>query len=146
MVGSISNRKRRKLKSEINVVPYIDVMLVLLIIFMVTAPLLRLGVDVKLPEANARAMEAPKDPIIVGVTKDGRYLLTLQGQAAEELDEAALEARIAAFVRQEPQTAVYIAGDMGAQYSLIYGAMATLQRAGVVRITFMGESAGKAGR
>lgn len=143
---SMRKRRRRKLNSEINVVPYIDVMLVLLIIFMVTAPLLRLGVDVKLPEANARAMEAPKDPIIVGVTRDGRYLLTLQGQPAEELDEPALETRIAAFVRQDPQTAVFIAGDMGAEYALIYTAMAALQRAGVVRITFMGESAGSAGR
>ncbi len=143
---SMRKRRRRKLTAEINVVPYIDVMLVLLIIFMITAPLLRLGVDVKLPEANARAMEAPKDPIIVAVTRDGRYLLTLEGQPGEELDEAALEARIAAFVRQDPQTPVFIAGDMGAEYSLIYGAMATLQRAGVVRITFMGESVGSSGR
>lgn len=143
---SMRKRRRRKLAAEINVVPYIDVMLVLLIIFMVTAPLLRLGVDVKLPEANARAMEAPREPVIVAVTKDGRYLLTLEGQPAEELDEAALEQRIAAFVRQDPQTAVFIAGDMGAEYSLIYTVMAALQRAGVVRITFMGESAGSAGR
>ena len=140
------NRRRRKLAADINVVPYIDVMLVLLIIFMVTAPLLRLGVDVQLPEANAKAMEAPKEPVIVAVTRDGRYLLTLQDMAGEELDEAALEARIAAFVRQDPQTAVFIAGDMGAQYSLIYSAMATLQRAGVTRITFLGESAGSPGR
>lgn len=140
------SRRRRKLAAEINVVPYIDVMLVLLIIFMVTAPLLRLGVDVKLPEANARAMEAPKEPVIVAVTQDGRYLLSLKDQAAEEMDEATLETRIAAFVRQDPQTAVFIAGDMGAQYAMIYSAMATLQRAGVVRITFMGESAGDSGR
>ncbi len=146
MSMSMRKRRRRKLKADINVVPYIDVMLVLLIIFMVTAPLLRLGVDVKLPEANARAMEAPKDPIIVAVTRDGRYLLTLQGQPAEEMDEAALEARIAAFVRQDPQTAVFIAGDMAAQYATVFSAMATLQRAGVVRITFMGESAASAGR
>ena len=139
------SRRRRKLTAEINVVPYIDVMLVLLIIFMVTAPLLRLGVDVKLPEANARAMEAPKDPVILAVTREGRYQLSLQGQASEELDEAALEARIAAFVRQDPQLAVFIAGDMAARYAVIYGAMATLQRAGVVRITFMGEAAGNPG-
>ncbi len=141
-----TRRRRRKLAAEINVVPYIDVMLVLLIIFMVTAPLLRLGVEVKLPEADARALETPKEPVIVAVTRDGRYLLNLQDQPVEELDEAALEARIAAFVRQDPQTVVFIAGDMGAQYAVIYGAMAALQRAGVVRITFMGESAASAGR
>src|SRR5690554_2835161 len=135
----MTRRRRRKLNAEINVVPYIDVMLVLLIIFMVTAPLLQLGVDVKLPQADARGIQAPKDPVVVGVTRDGRYLLKLEGQAAEELDEGGLEARIAAFVRQSPDTAVFIDGDMDASYSLIYRAMAALQRAGASRITFRGE-------
>lgn len=135
----MTRRRRRKLTAEINVVPYIDVMLVLLIIFMVTAPLLQLGVDVKLPQADARGIQAPKDPVVVGVTRDGRYLLKLEGQAAEELDEGGLETRIAAFVRQNPDTAVFIDGDMDASYSLIYRAMAALQRAGASRITFRGE-------
>ena len=136
---SMRIRKRRKLKADINVVPYIDVMLVLLIIFLVTAPLLQLGVDVKLPQADARGIQAPKDPVVVGVTRDGRYLLKLDGQNVEELDEVALETRIAAFVRQSPETAVFIDGDMDASYSLIYRAMAALQRAGATRITFRGE-------
>ncbi|MCX7557257.1 ExbD/TolR family protein [Xanthomonadaceae bacterium JHOS43] len=138
---SMRIRKRRKLKAEINVVPYIDVMLVLLIIFMVTAPLLQLGVDVKLPQADARGIQAPKDPVVVGVTREGRYLLKLEGQNVEEMDEASLEARIAAFVRQSPETAVFIDGDMDASYSMIYRAMATLQRAGATRITFRGDPA-----
>ena len=58
-------RKKRKLKAEINVVPYIDVMLVLLIIFMVTAPLLNLGVDIKLPQSTAKAVTVPKEPILI---------------------------------------------------------------------------------
>lgn len=131
--------RRRRLKADINVVPYIDVMLVLLIIFMVTAPMLQLGVDVKLPEADAKAMQAPKEVVRVSVTRDGRFLLALQNQAAEPLDEAALEARVAAFVRQDPNIPVMIDGDMGVEYGLIYRAMAALQRAGVVRITFRGE-------
>ena len=122
----MTRRRRRKLNAEINVVPYIDVMLVLLIIFMVTAPLLQLGVDVKLPQADARGIQAPKDPVVVGVTRDGRYLLKLEGPPAEELDETGLETRIAAFVRQSPETAVFIDGDMDASYSLIYRAMAAL--------------------
>jgi biopolymer transport protein TolR len=72
-----SHRKRRKLKSEINVVPYIDVMLVLLVIFMVTAPLLTLSVDVKLPVANAKALQDRKEPIIVVAYPDGRLGLKL---------------------------------------------------------------------
>lgn len=131
--------KRRKLKADINVVPYIDVMLVLLIIFMVTAPMLQMGVDVKLPEADAKAMQAPKEVVRVSVTRDGRFLLALQNQSAEPLDEAALEAKVAAFVRQDPDIPVVIDGDMGVEYGLIYRAMATLQRAGVTRITFRGE-------
>ena len=78
-VSFSGRRKRRKLKADINVVPYIDVMLVLLIIFMVTAPLLNLGVDIELPQSNAKPIEQQKDPVIVEVTGDGRYFLTLEG-------------------------------------------------------------------
>src|SRR5690606_10410246 len=108
---SARTRRKRKLKAEINVVPYIDVMLVLLIIFMVTAPLLNLGVDIESPQANAAPMEQQKDPVIVEVTRDGRYYLTIQGQNAQEIGEEALKERIAAFVRQNPKTPVLIAGD-----------------------------------
>jgi len=99
-------RRRRKLKADINVVPYIDVMLVLLIIFMVTAPLLNLGVDIELPQSNAKPIEQQKDPVIVEVTQDGRYYLTLQGAVAEEIDEETLVAKVAAFARQNPQVPV----------------------------------------
>ena len=82
-MSMMTRHKRRKLKSEINVVPYIDVMLVLLIIFMVTAPLLSLSVDVDLPKSSARAVESEKDPVVVTVDADGRYFLTVQGGKAE---------------------------------------------------------------
>ena len=70
--------RKRKLKAEINVVPYIDVMLVLLIIFMVTAPLLNLGTDIKLPDSKAKALSTPKQPIVVSVYADGRYALMVE--------------------------------------------------------------------
>ena len=82
---SSRSRKRRKLKADINVVPYIDVMLVLLIIFMVTAPLLNLGVDVELPQANAKPIQQDKEPVIVGVHADGRLSLQLQGSEPQEI-------------------------------------------------------------
>ncbi|WP_267118728.1 biopolymer transporter ExbD, partial [Xanthomonas sacchari] len=85
MTAAISRRKRRKLKSEINVVPYIDVRLVLLIIFMVTAPLLSLSVDVDLPDSTARSVEGKKDPVIVTVDAEGRYTLTLQDGKPEKI-------------------------------------------------------------
>ncbi|MBB5209478.1 protein TolR [Chiayiivirga flava] len=134
-----SRRRKRKLKAEINVVPYIDVMLVLLIIFMVTAPLLNLGVDIELPQANAAPVTQQKDPVIVEVRAQGQYMLKLQDEPPEEIDEQALQAKIAAFVRQNPDTPIFIAGDKRAEYGLIYRGMALLQSAGVKRISFMGE-------
>jgi biopolymer transport protein TolR len=134
-------RRRRKLKNEINVVPYIDVMLVLLIIFMVTAPLLNLGVEIELPESNAKPIESEKDPVIVEITDDGRYFLTLQGAVAEEIDEAALVAKVGAFVRQNPQVGVLIAGDRRVDYGTIYQGMVLLQQAGVPKVGLMSKPA-----
>ncbi len=130
-------RRRRKLKNEINVVPYIDVMLVLLIIFMVTAPLLNLGVEIELPESNARPIETEKDPVIVEITADGRYFLTLQGAPSEEIDAEGLVAKVGAFARQNPEVGVLIAGDQRVDYGTIYQGMALLQQAGVPKVGLM---------
>ena len=108
-MSMMTRHKRRKLKSEINVVPYIDVMLVLLIIFMVTAPLLSLSVDVDLPQSQARAVDSKKDPVIVTVDAEGRYFLTLQGGKAEPLGGEELGARLAAFAAQNPDVPVFVA-------------------------------------
>jgi biopolymer transport protein TolR len=130
-------RKKRKLKNEINVVPYIDVMLVLLIIFMVTAPLLNLGVEIELPESNARPVETQKDPVVVEVTSDGRYFLTLQGAAAEEIDAESLVAKVGAFVRNNPEVQVLVAGDRRTEYGTVYQGMVLLQEAGVPKVGLM---------
>ena len=116
-VGALSHavrtiRKRRKLKAEINVVPYIDVMLVLLIIFMVTAPLLNLGVDIKLPQSTAKAVQVDKEPIVISVDKDGKFYLTLgRRQREEHRRRMTLVKKVAAFVRQNPQVPVLLGGD-----------------------------------
>ena len=130
-------RRRRKLKADINVVPYIDVMLVLLIIFMVTAPLLNLGVDIELPKSNAKTISQDKDPVIVSVDKDGHYFLTLQGAEQEALGAEALQAKVAAFVRQNPGVPVYVAGDRAANYEVVLQAMVLLQNADVPRVGLM---------
>ena len=88
------HRKRRKLKAEINVVPYIDVMLVLLIIFMVTAPLLNLGVDIQLPQSKARSIQNDKEPAVVSVDKDGHLFLTLGPAKREPIEPQALVAKV----------------------------------------------------
>ena len=134
-------RKRRKLKADINVVPYIDVMLVLLIIFMVTAPLLNLGVDVDLPKSKAHALEQKKDPVVVKIGRDGSYKLQL-GQAPEEsIDIATLGAKIAAFHAQNPDASVYLAADGSLDYQKVMDTMTLLQNAGVPRVALMSQPA-----
>ncbi|MBX3689401.1 protein TolR [Dokdonella sp.] len=135
---SLANRRRKhKLKAEINVVPYIDVMLVLLIIFMVTAPLMNLGVDIELPQSAAKSIHNDKEPAVVSVDRGGKLYLSLANAPREEIDAATLQKKIAAFVRQNPQIPVYVAGDTAADYGTIYQAMVLLQQAGVPKVGLM---------
>ncbi len=138
-----NGRRRRKLKAEINVVPYIDVMLVLLIIFMVTAPLLNLGVDVQLPQSAAKGLQAEKDPIIVSVDETGALYLTVQGSPSEPIEPEALKSKVGAFVRQNPAVTVLVGGDQRADYGRIYEAMVLLQQAGVPKVGLMSQPAQK---
>ncbi|MEO7062749.1 MAG: protein TolR [Dokdonella sp.] len=134
-----TTRKRRKLKAEINVVPYIDVMLVLLIIFMVTAPLLNLGVDIQLPQSAAKSIQNEKEPVMVSVDQDGKYFLTLGTSKREPIDATALVNKISAFIRENPQVPVLVAGDQRADYGKIYQAMVLLQTAGVPKVGLMSQ-------
>ncbi len=124
--------------AEINVVPYIDVMLVLLIIFMITAPLLQLGVEVELPPADAQPMDEPKDPIVVNVLADGSLALSLDGEV-EAVDEQSLTDKVAAMVRNNPDISVLIGGDRNVDYGRVYAAMVILQKAGVEKIGLMSD-------
>lgn len=139
-------RRRRPMMAEINVVPYIDVMLVLLIIFMVTAPLLTLGVDIQLPQADAKTLERDKEPALVEVDREGRVFLRLSGEAPEAIELPALEARIAAFVRNNPELPVLIGGDERVSYGTIYQVMVVLQRAGVPKVGLMSQPPPREGR
>ncbi|MBA3928822.1 biopolymer transport protein TolR [Pseudoxanthomonas japonensis] len=146
MAGSIIHRKRRKLKSEINVVPYIDVMLVLLIIFMVTAPLLTLSVDVKLPSSNAKAVETRDEPVIVIAYPDGRYGLKLpDAKQPDVLDAAALEAQVAAIrAEQGSELRIMVAAEGDAPYQKVLDAMDVLRRAKVSNVSLMTNAGGNA--
>ena len=146
MAGSIFHRKRRKLKSEINVVPYIDVMLVLLIIFMVTAPLLTLSVDVKLPSSSAKAVETRNEPIIVIAYPDGRFGLKLpEAKQPEVLDAAGLEAKVAAIRgEQGNELRIMVAAEGSAPYQKVLDAMDVLRRAKVSNVSLMTNAGGNA--
>jgi biopolymer transport protein TolR len=138
-MSTFARHKRRKLKSEINVVPYIDVMLVLLIIFMVTAPLLSLSVDVELPKSNARSVDSKSDPVIVTVDADGRYYLTLEGGKAQPIDATELKPRLEAFVAQNKDVPVFVAAPGGTEYQKVMDTMVLVQSAGVPRVSLMSQ-------
>jgi len=141
MTAMSSRRPRkRKLKAEINVVPYIDVMLVLLIIFMVTAPLLNLGVDIELPQSNARPIEQKKEPIVVSVDREGRLWLVLQGGKNEAVTEDQMVEKVGAFVRNDKNVPVYVAADADVAYQKVYDVLTALQtRANVPRAGLMSQ-------
>ena len=134
---SSARHKRLKLKSEINVVPYIDVMLVLLIIFMVTAPMINKNVDVNLPQANAKSMHDKKEPVIVVVDQDGKLYLTLGTDKRQPVDVATMQAKVGAFVKVNPEVSVLVAGDRDGKYDGVYQVLAQLQQAGVAKVGLM---------
>jgi biopolymer transport protein TolR len=143
--------RKRKLKAEINVVPYIDVMLVLLIIFMVTAPLLNLGVDVKLPQVAAATVEQPKQQVVVQVGEDGALSLIQRDEtgAASKvaLDEEALVARVGAFRANNPQLVVFVAGDGAVRYDAVLRVLQRLRsEAKVDKATLLTQSPDTAAR
>jgi biopolymer transport protein TolR len=118
--------------AEINVVPYIDVSLVLLIIFMVTAPMLQSGVDVELPRAEARAIDPNQDkPVIITIDKDGRIYLDVNNQEDISVEENELVAKVTAALAAKPGLAVLIRGDRSVGYGQVITVMAALKNAGV---------------
>lgn len=126
-------RQRRKPMGEINVVPYIDVMLVLLIIFMITAPMLTQGVKVNLPQADAEPVEMPDEntePLIVSVDAEGNFYVAIGDRQEEPIEARELMAKTAAVLRRNPQTPVMVRGDNAVNYGYVVTAMAFLQKAG----------------
>lgn len=122
--------------SEVNVLPYIDVMLVLLVIFMVTAPILTQGVDVELPEVTSEPIQTDEDnePLVVSLDADGRYYLEMGADSDEPLDlEEAIE-QVARFKRQNPDIPVLVRGDRRVAYGDVVILMSRLQNAGVTQV------------
>lgn len=126
-------RRQRKLNAEINVVPYIDVTLVLLIIFMITTPLMNLGVDVNLPESKANTIDIESEPAVINVTDKGDLYLSIGGDY-ELLDSAELQKKLAAFVKVNPDVPIMIGADKAVSYGQVYQAMAVAQQAGAKKV------------
>jgi biopolymer transport protein TolR len=135
------HRVRKRPMAEINVVPYIDVMLVMLVIFMVTAPLLTQGVAVDLPEASAEPMP-PEDqePLVVSVDAAGKLYLNIADDPDQAITGDDLKQRVAAVLRRSPKRSVLVRGDQSASYGHVVDAMVLLQQAGVPNVGLVTES------
>ena len=135
-----SNRFKKKRMAEINVVPYIDVMLVLLVIFMVTAPLLAEGVKVDLPETTSKPLDKlEQEPVIVSVDAKGNYYLNVGDKPESAIDNETLVARVAAILQHRKGADVLVRGDQNVEYGKVIMAMSLLQQAGVNNIGLVTE-------
>ena len=136
-----NSRNKRRPMAEINVVPYIDVMLVLLIIFMVTAPMLMQGVEVDLPEANTEPVEnQDSEPLIVSVDKSGQFFLNIGSQEDQALTLATVKQRVSAVIRRSPDKPVLVWGDKAVAYGQVVTLMVALQEAGAPSVGLVTEN------
>ena len=133
--------RRRRMLAEINVVPYIDVMLVLLVIFMVTAPMLMQGVEVDLPDAGAAPVKnQDAEPLIVSINDRGQLFLNLGADEKQALELATIRQRVAAVLRRTPDKPVLVWGDQKVDYGNVVVVMTALQEAGAPTVGLVTES------
>ena len=131
--------QKRRLMSDINVVPYIDVMLVLLVIFMVTAPLLTQGIEVELPKANSEPIESVADhePLVLSVDADGNLYINAGENEDQPQAGAEILRRVRIVLGEKPETPVFVKADRAVAYGNVVGAMVVLQQAGAQNIGFV---------
>lgn len=140
MQGLFNRNNQRRPMAEINVVPFIDVMLVLLVIFMITAPMLTQGVQVELPKVSSQPIDTPDntEPVIVAVDQEGSYHITL-GDSSTQVTLDELSQRIMTILERSPDSAVLVRGDREVAYGQIVTLMSSLQSAGVENVGLISE-------
>ena len=127
-------RQRRRSIADINVVPYIDVMLVLLVVFMVTAPLITQGLAINLPEAQGKPLPQQDEPLVVSVDKEGRYFFNINKDPQTATPLAEIQDRLRKIVQNRPNVQVLIEGDGAVPYRGIVALMRALQSTGVKQV------------
>lgn len=133
-------KKKRKLNADINVVPYIDVMMVLLVIFMITAPMLTQGVDVELPKASSDPVDTQdSEPVIVTVDKDGQYFIDVGGDPLAPVTGEVVEERVSKILNGNPKKLLLVRGDKGVNYDHVIQLMTLLQKAGAESVGLVTE-------
>jgi biopolymer transport protein TolR len=139
-VNTNRTKGKRRLMSEINVVPYIDVMLVLLIIFMITAPLLTQGIQVDLPNAPAQQLDPEllkdNEPLVLSVDREGQFYLNIGDDDDAPIDDATVVERASAVLRRNAQTPVLVKADEAVPYGRVVTGAVLLQQAGATKIGF----------
>ena len=135
MADALGRSRGRRALSEINVTPFVDVMLVLLIIFMVTAPLMQQGIDVNLPETTTQPLRVTGDPLILSVQKNGKYYL-----GRKEVPLAELVIRLEALFETRGSKEVFLRADRDAPYGVVVKAMAAAREAGSTRLGVVTEA------
>ena len=133
--------RQRRAMAEINVVPYIDVMLVLLVIFMATAPLLMQGVEVDLPDANSSPVsDSDAEPLIVSIDAQARLYLNLGASDDLALNIETVKQRVATVLKRNPEKAVMVWGDAAVPYGEVVALMSQLQEAGALSVGLVTEA------
>lgn len=134
-------KNSRRPMAEINVVPYIDVMLVLLVIFMITAPLLTQGVKVDLPQADSEPLPPEADdPVVVSVNAKGEYFIDIGEGKNAPVEPEALMTRVAAVLKYRPKTPIMVRGDRNVDYGHVVEAMVMIQQAGAPNVGLITET------
>ena len=123
--------------AEINVTPMVDVMLVLLVIFMVTAPLLTVGVPLDLPKTQAAPVSDPKPPVILSLNRAGEVFI-----GDERIDPSDLAERLSGLAAEDPTRIVYVRGDQTISYAQLMEALSMVNRAGFAKVSLIAEAAG----
>ncbi|MGE0254964.1 MAG: protein TolR [Alphaproteobacteria bacterium] len=144
MAGRLRRRWHRRsahMVSEINVAPFVDVMLVLVVIFMLTAPLLTVGVPVDLPQATASPIREEREPLVLSIDKDGRIFLM-----DSEVEQASLAARLGAMARANPELRVFVRGDRSISYGRIMEVMGMVSESGFTKVALIAEVPAEAPR
>ncbi|SFG80909.1 protein TolR [Neptunomonas qingdaonensis] len=133
-------RNKRKLNADINVVPYIDVMMVLLVIFMVTAPMLTQGVSVELPQASAEPVDAQdQEPMIVTVDKEGLYYINIGGDETEAISREEVASRVEKVMSVNPKQLLLVRGDKNVYYDKVVQLMSLMQQSGATSVGLVTE-------
>ncbi|GEN26944.1 protein TolR [Halovibrio variabilis] len=140
MQGPFNRSSNSKPMAEINVVPFIDIMLVLLVVFMITAPMLTQGVQVDLPQVSSQPIDSQEDndPIVISVDREGEYFITL-GEDSTSVTLNEMSQRVVTILERRPGTPVMVRGDRNVQYGQIVVLMSTLQGAGVANVGLLSE-------